>query len=77
LSISCSHDRPDSHSMSINNYRLSYKGHVDVVEQLLVGGASVNAVDNKGWTPLNKAVMRGDAAVVKRLLTGGASCQHD
>lgn len=43
-------------------------GHVDVVEQLLAGGADPDSQDNSGQTPLFLAAMGGHEEVVKTLL---------
>lgn len=50
----------------------SWKGYADVVELLLVAGASVNAKDRKGLTPLHLATSYGHADVIKVLLDAGA-----
>lgn len=46
---------------------------LQVFEFLLdIAGASVHAVDRKGWTPLHYAVCGSDLAIVQRLLVAGA-----
>ena len=47
-------------------------GHTDNVELLLDWGASINAVDNNGWTALVCAAGHGQVDVVKLLLERGA-----
>ena len=49
------------------------KGHADVARALLAAGASVDAVDKQGSTPLHYAAFQGHAVVVTALLEAGAS----
>lgn len=47
-------------------------GDVEEVKRRLAAGADVDERDDQGWTPLNWAAGRGDAAMVEALLEGGA-----
>jgi ankyrin repeat protein len=49
------------------------KGRLDIVECLLDAGASIDAQDNDGYTPLYTAVSGGHFAVTKELLKRNAS----
>eukprot|EP00968_Pinguiococcus_pyrenoidosus_P012483 scaffold1096_cov171-Pinguiococcus_pyrenoidosus.AAC.4 len=49
------------------------KGHLEVVQVLLVCGANKEAANNKGWTPLNAAAQKGQLEVVQALLDRGAN----
>ena len=53
-------------------FRATNLGHADCVEVLLARGADVSFANRKGFTPLHRAVMRGRAALVPRLLAAGA-----
>jgi ankyrin repeat protein len=46
-------------------------GEVESTKRLLAAGAKVNALGDRGCTPLFNAVMGGSAAVVKTLLDAG------
>ncbi|ROT79769.1 26S proteasome non-ATPase regulatory subunit 10, partial [Penaeus vannamei] len=48
------------------------KGHREIVEALLAGGADPNAQDRKGIGPLVMAAKEGHREVVEMLLAGGA-----
>ena len=48
-------------------------GHVEVVQELLNHGASVDFADHYGWTPLHVAAGKGYVEVVQELLNHGAS----
>jgi len=48
------------------------EGHPDVVDVLIKQGARVNAATKSGFTPLAFAVMKNDAASVKRIIQAGA-----
>jgi len=48
------------------------EGHPDVVDVLIQKGANVNATTKSGFTPLTFAVMKNDAASVRRLIQAGA-----
>ncbi len=48
-------------------------GFLDVVEQILSTGASVNSMDSEGRTPLLRAVEEGRVGVVDQLLRAGAN----
>ena len=50
----------------------SGEGHVEVVRELLRGGASVDQADKNGGTPLYMASARGHVEVVHELLAAGA-----
>jgi ankyrin repeat protein len=45
---------------------------MDVVEVLIANGADIDAKDNKGWTPLQRAKKGYRVEVVKLLLEHGA-----
>lgn len=47
-------------------------GDAQCVEALLRAGASANATDREGWTPLHEAADGGPAAAVQALLDAGA-----
>jgi ankyrin repeat protein/tetratricopeptide (TPR) repeat protein len=49
------------------------KSGVDFVEALIKAGSKVDAVDNKGWTPLHVAAWDGKPEVVSALLKAGAN----
>jgi ankyrin repeat protein/tetratricopeptide (TPR) repeat protein len=49
------------------------KSGVDFVEALIKAGSKVDAVDNKGWTPLHVAAWDGKPEVVSALLQAGAN----
>ncbi|HEV2491262.1 MAG TPA: ankyrin repeat domain-containing protein [Candidatus Acidoferrales bacterium] len=53
-------------------------GHRDLAEWLLDQGAEVNAVSKNptGYTALSGAVARGDAEIVRMLLSHGANARH-
>lgn len=51
---------------------LAGRGDPAVVEQLLLGGADVNAGAAQGVTPLHVAASRGNLDLIKRLLARGA-----
>ncbi|ETV76016.1 hypothetical protein H257_09964 [Aphanomyces astaci] len=48
-------------------------GNIDAVTAYLQGGASVNAQDENGYTPLQAAVSYNHTELVQYLLAGGAS----
>lgn len=48
------------------------KGDIKRIEELLKAGASPNARDNAGWTPLHEAVHYGHTEIAKKLLDHGA-----
>lgn len=50
-------------------------GMISEVESLLQAGASVNAEDKDGWTPLIKAAEGGEKAMVEMLLKQGANAK--
>jgi ankyrin repeat protein len=39
-------------------------------------GASLDAADTQGWTPLSHAARRGDVTAIKMLLDAGANVNH-
>jgi ankyrin repeat protein len=47
-------------------------GHTDVVELLVAHKADVNAVNQRGWTPLHVALKNGRAETAERLRHHGA-----
>jgi ankyrin repeat protein len=51
----------------------AYKGHAEVVAQLLAAGAAVDKANNKGGTPLFVSAYNGHAEVVAQLLAAGAA----
>ena len=48
------------------------QGDVDAVKQFIVAGEDVNAKDNRGSTPLHKAVYDGHKEVAELLIAEGA-----
>ena len=46
-------------------------GHVDVVADLIIGGANVQRVDNRGYTPAHLAAAAGHVDVIEKLLGAG------
>ena len=56
----------------------AFFGQRDVAQWLLANGADVNAVARNptGYTPLTGAVARGDAEIVRLLLSHGANATH-
>ncbi|KJF25074.1 ankyrin repeat domain-containing protein [Rhodococcus sp. AD45-ID] len=50
----------------------AYHGHVDAVVALIERDADVNRANDKNQTPLAGAVFKGEDAVVKALVSGGA-----
>jgi ankyrin repeat protein len=53
-------------------HQAAYRGHLGVVELLIVHGAEVNRRTNSGVTPLDWAKRNGHSAVVRILLAHGA-----
>jgi ankyrin repeat protein len=52
----------------------AWKGHADVVAELLRAGAEIDAKNNyPGLTPLHRACQNGHLAVVRALLESGAN----
>jgi RNA polymerase sigma factor (sigma-70 family) len=51
-------------------------GQQDYTAILLRRGASPNAEDSRGWTPLMEAVRRGDIMQMLHLILGGANLDH-
>ncbi|CAN5819491.1 ankyrin repeat domain-containing protein [soil metagenome] len=49
------------------------EGHIDIIEDLIRHGASLNAIDNDGFTPLAIAVGENKPSALKCLLNAGAS----
>ncbi len=50
----------------------AYHGHPRLVTELAVRGADVNAINDRGQTPLAGAVFKGSADVVRTLVAAGA-----
>ena len=49
-----------------------YRGDVQAVDRLIVGGANVRAANREGVTPLAMACLDGDLPIINRLLAAGA-----
>jgi hypothetical protein len=54
----------------------SREGNLEIAQTLLAYGADVNATDNEGWTPLMRATLAGNDAVVGLLLDKGAQASN-
>ncbi len=54
----------------------AFKGHTDVMRQLLAAGADANAETYEGETPLDYACDGGRVEAASILLAAGASCRH-
>lgn len=50
----------------------SLRGHIDVVELLVLEGANINSTNNKGQTPLSFAISRNHHQIVEFLVNNGA-----
>jgi ankyrin repeat protein len=50
----------------------AYHGHAEAVRALLERGAEADRINDRGQTPLAGAVFKGEAAVIRVLLDGGA-----
>lgn len=37
-----------------------FSGNKEIVRQLITNGADINAIDDKGWTPLKAAASTGN-----------------
>ena len=61
------------HSIARKAHWAARKGHVDILQLLLNHGASVNAVDSFGYTPLHAAARQGHVDILQLLLNHGAS----
>lgn len=46
-------------------------GHTEVVGDLIIGGANVQRVDNRGYTPAHLASAAGHVDVIEKLLGAG------
>lgn len=51
----------------------AYHGHAAAVSTLLARGADADRANDRGQTPLAGAVFKGEDAVVRALLDGGAN----
>lgn len=50
----------------------AYHGHAEAVRALLERGAEADRINDRGQTPLAGAVFKGEEAVIRVLLDGGA-----
>ncbi len=63
-----------SHYHSANSLQIAASnGNISLLESLLNRGASVNVVDDRGWTPLHFAADAGHVSTIKMLLNYGAN----
>lgn len=53
----------------------SEQGHADVAQVLIEHSANLEAAEQNGYTPLTRAIWRGQSAVVALLQSAGAKCQ--
>jgi ankyrin repeat protein len=51
------------------------QGHTDVVRVLIGHGANLELAEQNGYTPLTRAIWRGQSAVIALLQGAGARCQ--
>ena len=66
----------ENSAMYVDNsamHHAAFEGHLDIVQQLEIYGANINARDKEGTTPLWIAANNGHYEVVKFLLNKGAS----
>lgn len=50
----------------------AYYGHAETARMLVTCGGDVNRADDRGWTPLARAVVEKESAVVRALPDAGA-----
>ncbi|CAE8736436.1 unnamed protein product, partial [Polarella glacialis] len=55
----------------------AWQGHLEATELLLDNRADVEAVDERGWSPLCSAASQGHASVVRLLVQKGADPRRD
>lgn len=69
----CNHTRDDDDDEpDMTIHEAASRGHAETVAQLLDRGADVNAMDERGWTPLHLAARRGNTETAALLLDSGA-----
>jgi len=51
------------------------QGHIDVLRVLINHGANLELAEQNGYTPLTRAIWRGQSAVIALLQSAGARCQ--
>ena len=56
-------------------HKAAAQGHKDIVQLLLLKGASLEAKDTNGWAPLHFAAENGHTSTVELLLSKGASIE--
>lgn len=64
--------RQRAHTAGLALLDATEAGDLQAMQQLLAQGATVNARNAQGWTPLHVAAMGGDLQVLTLLLTHGA-----
>lgn len=72
----CAIEESDAQIKEIQLFQAVNKQDHDLVKQLLEQGASVNAVDNEGSTPLFHAIRLNNAAITELLLQNGSDVLH-
>ena len=56
---------------SVDIHQAAYDGDIQAVKQHLVDGTDVNAKDNNGETPLDRAILRNDGKTIDLLRKHG------